>query len=120
MATTTLGFPYPASSERVADMAAALQALAQFCDDQQGLFKCGSQSSGLLVAGAVTTVAVVFPTAFPAAGPVPKVVASLENVLGTAVYLVDVRTITRAGFTLAYLRSAGTAAMTAHWVAMAQ
>lgn len=118
--TTTLGYPYPSAGDSMSDEATKVQELAQAVDDNVGLLKTGTKASGVLVAGAVTVVSVAFATPFPAAGPVPNVVACLTNVLGTAVYLVDVRNITRAGFDLAFLRSAGTAAMTAHWIAIAQ
>lgn len=117
--TTTLGFPYPAAGDAVSAEAAKVQELAQFCDDQQGLIRIGSVASGVLVAGVVTTVAVTFSTPFPV-GITPVVVLTLQNVLGTAVYLVDARSVTRTGFTAAFLRSTGTASMTASYVAVGQ
>lgn len=116
--TTTLGFPYPSSGDKVADDATKIQELAQFVDDQTGLARSGSVTSGVLVAATAKTVAVVFATAFPAAGPVPKVVAVPQG-SGATLFSVQVNNVTRSGFDLNMRRETGTASFDAYYIAHA-
>lgn len=117
--TTTLGFPYPQSTDKVADLATLVQSLAQFVDDNVGLAKSGDASSGTLVAATPKTVAVSFATAFPAAGPSPKVVASPKGTNAT-LFSVQVLNVTKSGFDLNFRRETGTASFDASWIAHAQ
>lgn len=111
-------YPYPLSSEPMADLAAAVQALAEAVEAKLGGQKSGTVNSGTMVAGTTKTVAVVFATPFPAAGPVPRVVASLTGGQGTnANSEVTVAAITRNGFNLLFNRATLTGALDASWQA---
>lgn len=118
--TTTLGFPFAQSADRVADMATAQQTLAQFVDDNVGLVKSGISSVNVVAINTDAALAVVFATAFPAAGPVPTVIAGFQNIANPGnVSPVTVSGITRAGFTLNVRRSVGTGATSVGWIASA-
>lgn len=117
--TTTLGFPYPSGTDSMSDEATKVQELAQFVDDHCGLSLSGEVSSGVVVAATPTTKAVVFSTAFPAAGPIPKVVASPKGT-GSTLFSVYVNNVTRTGFDLNMRRETGTASFDATWHAHAQ
>lgn len=114
--TTPNGFPYPISNEPVSDGAAAIQLLAESVDDHVALQKSGTVTTGTLVAGTYSSTAITFTTPFPASGPVPQVVAMANGSTTTEMYA-QANSITRSGFTLAYKRTTGTAAMSVHWIA---
>lgn len=119
--TTTLGYPYPDDTDSVSDGAGKVQELAQYADDNAGIHRAGTQASGTLVAATPKTVAVAFASPFPAAGPVPKVTATITGLpfSGSAVAYVGVDAVTRSGFNLIIRRETGTASIDVNYHAIA-
>lgn len=119
MPNTTLGYPYPSSSDPVADSATAQQNLAQKVDDELGLMKCGRVTINAVSTGTDYTAAVTFTgTVFPGT---PKIVACITNKNNPASYEpVLVSAPSSTGFTINVRRSAGSASIDVDWIAVYQ
>lgn len=84
------------------------------------LIKTGQHTVTITAANTNFTRSVTFPTAFPATGPVPTVVASPYDITGNVTMKVAVRNVTRSGFDIDVVRSSGTTNVEVMWIAVAQ
>lgn len=115
MGTTTLGYPYPDGTDPMADIATAVQALAQAVDDKLGLLQSGTKNVNAVNVATDYSVTVTFPTAFPS---IPHVVACISNKLNPASYEPPlISSVTAADFVLTVRRSAGSASVDVDWIA---
>lgn len=90
--STAKGFPYPVGSDKLGDTDLRIKALADYLNDNVGMVKSGSGSSGTLAAGAGIDVTVNFSgTAFPG---VPQVVATVKVNTTLSTLVVFVKTVT--------------------------
>ncbi|WP_162242373.1 H-type lectin domain-containing protein [Nocardioides sp. Leaf307] len=86
-----------------------------------GFVKAGSRTLNVTAVNTLITSDVTFPNAFPASGPVPTVMLTLRNITNaTAQVRMSVSNLTRTGFTIQMVRSAGTGSTDVDWLAVAQ
>lgn len=115
---TTLGYPYPLSSEPVADGDNAIQNLAQAVDDKAGVFASGVESVTFGANGTPVAIPVTFPVGRFTTAPVVQI--ALRGVASPQAYAVSTGTPTSSGVTLYVTRITGSSGASLQWLAHQQ
>ena len=86
-----------------------------------GFVKTGLKTINVSAINTLNTGSVTFTTPFPASGPVPTVMLTLNNITsGTAMVRVSVANVTRSGFDIQIVRTVGAGNTDINWLAIAQ